>query len=60
VPAYPLPADRRDLAVLRIVCRNGFSHDLAEIFLEDLRAAVGQLRAHDREQPVTGPGGFHH
>jgi glutamate decarboxylase len=60
VPAYHLPADRRDLAVLRIVCRNGFSHDLAEIFLEDLRAAVGQLRAHDREQPVTGPAGFHH
>ena len=25
VPAYTFPADREDLAVLRVVCRNGFS-----------------------------------
>ncbi|MGC5412588.1 glutamate decarboxylase, partial [Streptomyces sp. DT225] len=30
VPAYTFPADREDLSVLRIVCRNGFSSDLAE------------------------------
>ena len=29
VPAYTFPDDRTDLAVLRVVCRNGFSHDLA-------------------------------
>ena len=29
VPAYTFPADRQDLSVVRIVCRNGFSHDLA-------------------------------
>jgi glutamate decarboxylase len=60
VPAYHLPADRQDLAVLRIVCRNGFSHDLADIFLKDLSAAVGQLRADDRADTVSGPPGFHH
>ncbi|MBB5120431.1 glutamate decarboxylase [Streptomyces eurocidicus] len=62
VPAYTFPPNREDLSVLRIVCRNGFSHDLADLFLEDLRALLPELR----EQP--GPLGrpeskataFHH
>ncbi|QXC63517.1 glutamate decarboxylase [Aquihabitans sp. G128] len=36
VPAYTFPADREDLAVLRIVVRNGFGHDLADLLVEDL------------------------
>ena len=36
VPAYTFPRDREDLAVLRIVVRNGFSHDLADILMDDL------------------------
>lgn len=31
VPAYTLPANREDLAVLRMVVRNGFTHDLADL-----------------------------
>ena len=31
VPAYTFPADREDLAVLRVVVRNGFTHDLADL-----------------------------
>ena len=45
IPAYTFPPDREDLSVLRIVCRNGFSHDLAEVFVTHLRAAVDQLNA---------------
>ena len=37
VPAYTMPPKREDLAVLRVVVRNGFSHDMAELFLRDLR-----------------------
>ena len=37
VPAYTFPADLQDMAVLRIVVRNGFSMDLADAFLADLR-----------------------
>src|SRR3712207_4298 len=37
VPAYTFPEHRQDLAVLRIVVRNGFSRDLAELFLEELK-----------------------
>ena len=33
VPAYTMPPKREDLAVLRVVVRNGFSHDMAELFL---------------------------
>ncbi|MDT4939380.1 MAG: glutamate decarboxylase, partial [Pseudonocardiales bacterium] len=58
VPAYTFPANREDLAVLRIVCRNGFSRDLADLFLQDLRAAVADLQ--DAAATVTGPSGFHH
>ena len=60
VPAYTFPADREDLSVLRVVCRNGFSHDLAEVFLGDLRAAVATLDADQRPGTTSGPGGFHH
>lgn len=60
VPAYTLPPNRQDLAVLRVVCRNGFSHDLAESFLEHLRAAVHQLDVDRRSGIASGPSGFHH
>ena len=60
VPAYTFPADRTDLSVLRIVCRNGFSHDLAEQLLGDLRSAVSQLEADQPTRTISGPAGFRH
>jgi glutamate decarboxylase len=60
VPAYTFPENRQDLAVLRIVCRNGFSHDLADLFLADLRAAVRSLDELAQHPQLTGPAGFHH
>ena len=61
VPAYTMPPKREDLAVLRIVVRNGFSHDMAELFLADLRTAVDYLD--DLASPMPReehPDGFHH
>ncbi|MFF0792934.1 glutamate decarboxylase [Streptomyces spiralis] len=43
VPAYTFPKDRTDLAVLRVVVRNGFSHDLADLLLQDLRRVLTRL-----------------
>ena len=61
VPAYTFPENREDLAVLRVVCRNGFSLDLAELFLDALRAVVGELeRTAASDAPMSGPQGFHH
>ncbi|MGW0858015.1 glutamate decarboxylase [Streptomyces sp. NPDC002690] len=62
VPAYTFPANRQDLSVLRIVCRNGFSSDLAELLLEDLRALLPELR--EQPGPLSRDKGaatsFHH
>ena len=57
VPAYTFPKNREDLAVLRIVCRNGFSHDLADLFLDDLRQGLHEL---DQGDQATGKSAFHH
>ncbi len=43
VPAYTMPPNREDLAVLRIVVRNGFSRDMASLLLDDIRRAVAKL-----------------
>ena len=60
VPAYTFPDDRTDLAVLRIVCRNGFSHDLAELFFHDFRAVTQRLVTDPEAVGRTGPTSFHH
>jgi glutamate decarboxylase len=52
VPAYTFPANRTDLAVLRMVVRNGFSHDLADMLLDDLRRVLPRL--HRQQAPVRG------
>ena len=44
VPAYTFPANREDLSVLRVVCRNGFSSDLAGLLIEDLGRLLPELR----------------
>ncbi|GLW66238.1 glutamate decarboxylase [Actinomadura rubrobrunea] len=54
VPAYTFPPNRTDLAVLRIVVRNGFSHDLADLLLEDLRRVLPRLERQDRPQRCAG------
>ncbi|MFI6857217.1 glutamate decarboxylase [Streptomyces sp. NPDC050416] len=62
VPAYTFPAHREDLSVLRVVCRNGFSADLAELLTQDLERLLPELRRQPR--PFTwdkgAATGFHH
>ena len=60
VPAYTFPPNRSDLAVLRVVVRNGFTHDLADMLLDDLRRAVARLQR--QASPVRGAesGSFAH
>ncbi len=61
VPAYTMPPKRDDLAVLRVVVRNGFSHDMAELFLRDLRSAVDYLDHLTAPMPrEEQPASFHH
>jgi glutamate decarboxylase len=51
VPAYTFPENLTDMAVLRIVVRNGFSMDLAGIFLNDLRLHLRMLEHNPQTQP---------
>ena len=61
VPAYTMPPKRDDLAVLRVVVRNGFSHDMAELFLRDLRTAISWLDNLESPMPHEDqPSTFHH
>jgi len=40
VPAYTMPPKVDDLAVMRVCVREGFSRDLADMLLVDLKTAV--------------------
>ncbi len=51
VPAYTFPDDMAGTAVMRIVVRNGFSTDLANLLLADLRKHVQILEHHPQTQP---------
>ncbi|MCF2129854.1 glutamate decarboxylase [Strepomyces sp. STD 3.1] len=62
VPAYTFPPHREDLSVLRVVCRNGFSADMADLLLDDLERLLPELRRQpgplDRDKAAAT--GFHH
>ncbi|MEU3662229.1 glutamate decarboxylase [Streptomyces sp. NPDC032940] len=62
VPAYTFPPHREDLSVLRVVCRNGFSADMADLLLADLERLLPDLRR--QPYPLTrdkaAASGFHH
>jgi glutamate decarboxylase len=61
VPAYTFPENRQDLAALRIVIRNGVSHDLADLLVADLQRHVEYLEKLPTPLPPTSSGeGFRH
>ena len=61
VPAYTFPKNREDLAALRIVVRRGFTFDVADMLLADLRKQVARLEKLPSPLiPVEGGAGFHH
>jgi glutamate decarboxylase len=49
VPAYPLTGSVSDVAVQRVLVRQGVSRDLCSVLLDDMREAV----AHFGKHPVT-------
>jgi len=51
VPAYTFPENRQDLSVLRVVVRAGMSEDMADLFLDDLRAVTKKFEALDEPMP---------
>jgi glutamate decarboxylase len=62
VPAYPLTGDASDIAVQRILVRQGVTPDLASILLDDMRDAIAHLNKHPQSVPMTAgeASGFSH
>jgi len=62
VPAYTMPAHREDMAVQRILVKQGFSRDLATLLMKDYRDAVAHFDRHPVTSPLTEKeaGGFNH
>jgi glutamate decarboxylase len=58
VPAYTMPADATEVAVLRIVVREGFGMDLADSLLDEIRKVVAHLKEFPPRAPATT--GFSH
>ncbi|MDI5971949.1 glutamate decarboxylase [Streptomyces sp. SL13] len=59
VPTYPLPADRQDVVVQRVVVRHGVTRDLVELLLSDIRTALAELERQHVGVAEQSPG-FHH
>lgn len=60
VPAYTFPKNREDLAVLRCVCKEGFTRDMADMLLLDMQHAIDYFASHSSHSPETQGSGFHH
>lgn len=61
VPAYQFPKNREDLSALRVVVRRGFTHDLADMLVDDLKKQLPRLeKQHTPQHDSTTASGFHH
>jgi glutamate decarboxylase len=56
VPAYPIPANRSDLVVQRVLSRLGLSRDLAGLLFEDLERAIRHFKKNPASRSVTSKG----
>jgi len=60
VPAYTMPPGAESIAVLRVVIREGFSRDMADLLLTDLVKVIDELEATPPSRPAQPGGHFHH
>ncbi len=60
VPAYTFPQNREDLAVLRIVVKEGFSREMADLLLADLQRHLHFFASQPGYQPMPAHSGFSH
>ncbi|HML00033.1 MAG TPA: glutamate decarboxylase, partial [Acidimicrobiales bacterium] len=60
VPAYTLPPALDHRSVLRVVVRNGFSRDMAQLFANSVHECVTQLHRRSHGQAAEHRALFHH
>ncbi len=62
VPAYTLPANLEEVAIQRILVRHGFSRDMADLLLADMRRSLKTLADHPPSTSLSEAevGSFNH
>jgi len=60
VPAYPLPANHHDVVVQRVVVRNGFTCDLADMLVRDIQRHLKWFASQPGFTPTLASSQFHH
>src|SRR5258708_3827753 len=60
VPAYTFPQNREDLAALRIVVKEGFSRDMADLLLSDIERHLRFFATQPGYKPKREHSQFHH
>ncbi|MDR2919991.1 MAG: glutamate decarboxylase [Tannerella sp.] len=62
IASYSLPVNAQDMVIQRVLIRHGFSHDMAQLMIDDLKRCIDYFKEH----PVTKKGcqelsgGFNH
>jgi glutamate decarboxylase len=60
IAAYTMVPNIEDMAVMRILVRHGFSLDLADAVLDDIRRSLEYFKAHPISKPMTAAEGAAH
>ena len=60
VPAYRMPANRQEMVVQRVVVRNGFTCDLADMLVKDIRRHLDWFATQPGLRPKVEGSQFHH
>ncbi len=60
VPAYTLPPEAEEVAVLRMVIRENFSRDMADLLVADMHRFARELKEQCRVVPEQKENGQHH
>ncbi|MGI9415582.1 MAG: glutamate decarboxylase [Hyphomicrobiales bacterium] len=60
VPAYTMPENLEDLVIARVVVREGFSRDMADMLLDDIRRHLKALASRTGQQPQPPRPQFRH
>jgi glutamate decarboxylase len=60
VPAYTFPKNRTDLAALRVVVKRGFTHDMSDLLIDDLKRQLPRLEKQAAPLHEGDATGFHH
>ena len=60
VPAYSMPKNLESMVVMRIVVKENFSRDIANLFIKDLQQQVEWLKSNPYKHPSVPRESFHH